>query len=460
VSTVFSRTFSKNSYKTPSFIIGVGAILFCTALGIEWMSPLLILFSGALLGGLFIAIFVREEERRFVFEILLTALLARILFIIPFFILSYAGVAGRPGFYFMNDGYAYSANGWQISELWRNGLPLDSSILFVTQTNTPPGPFDFWNAFIYFWGGNNPLCLFFINACIGVGSALFVYLFTRKFYGYHAARFAICLSAFWPSLMFWSTQNLRDPAINMSIFLFVWSAIELRRRFNPGFLIMALSSSFVVMQFRFQVLPILVAVTFLWIFSETLLWRKMKLLSLVFLVLLIFIVAPYVLALKDLFNEKMALVSIRLFQIPEVSLLRWVHYLRDVRAEGTSAFLTNIQLLDIGDVVLFLPLLILYVLFAPFPWTGGGTFFLMGAIEMSFLYLTVPFIISGCRKALKVERSSTKFTLLLFFSVSLALAVIDSNLGILFRHRSMVLYFILIFLSIGLVRSKEAEVSA
>jgi hypothetical protein len=111
------------------------------------------------------------------------------------------------------------------------------------------------------------------------------------------------------------------------------------------------------------------------------------------------------------------------------------------------------------DFLLYFPLVMSYVLFAPFPWQIGGAFFLMGGVEMTLLYLSVPFIFRGIRRSFKIHPRPTRLIVLVFFAISSLLAVVESNVGTLFRHRSMTLYFVFIFLAVGLSRNREAKSS-
>ncbi len=426
-------------------------------LGLEWMYPCLILFAGTLMGMGVIAMGTGESERRFVMETCFAALLLRICLILPFFILSYTGEGFHPGSYFATDGYAYSQNGWQIAQAWQKGVAIDSKLLFTTLTGSAPGAYEYWNAFIYSFTGGSPLPLFFINSLIGVASSLAVFFFTKKFFGIKSAKIALLLSAFCPSLVFWSTQNLKDPVINLVIFTLIWSVIEIHRRPNFWFILVGLCSSFVLMKLRSQVFILIFLIVPIWLVTRTFLYKKMKP---ILLILVISVGAFKGIQIQETLRHTMEQKTMenapKIFSRDTGSFVEWAHYLREVRATGGSAFLKGFDLRSPKKFILFLPLTVIYCLFAPFPWQGGGGLFsFLAVFEMSLLYLFFPYIVRGIRYALKSQRDQTDLILLTFFCISLLLVIIESNVGTLFRHRSMILYFILIFLAVGLSESKK-----
>ncbi|MBI4436582.1 MAG: glycosyltransferase family 39 protein [Candidatus Omnitrophica bacterium] len=420
-------------------------------LGLEWIGPWIILLGGTLIGGGVIVWKVPPGEKRYVLEVFLAAVLLRVCTILPFFVLSYTGVGFHPGFFFASDGYGYHENGWQIAQLWEKGLLITPKLLIGSFTGTMPSPYEFWNAFIYSFTGKSPLSLFFVNALVGVWSSLFVFLFTEKFFGRRAARLAMLFSAFWPSLLFWSIQNLRDPMVNLAIFLLMWSALELRYRLSVRFIFTGLISSYVLFKFRMPVCLLILFLIFIWFLGTSQFYRKMKLL---FIVLLVFISVAQGLKfwknLEGAFKQKMAKASVEAFYTTDVSIAQWVDYLRTARASGGSAFLKGVDFTNPKQAIVYLPAAMGYALFAPFPWQGGSGSSLLGAFEMSILYLCLPFILGGIRHSLRVMRDQTFLILLVFSFLSLLLALIEGNVGTLFRHRSMMLSFILIFIAVGL----------
>ena len=71
--------------------------------------------------------------------------------------------------------------------------------------------------------GFSPYSVLLLNGLIGTFGGLLVYLFSRHLFDRSTARLAGLLAMFWPSLMFWSLTNLKDPSVILAILVFCWA---------------------------------------------------------------------------------------------------------------------------------------------------------------------------------------------------------------------------------------------
>src|SRR5262249_49621358 len=105
----------------------------------------------------------------------------------------------------------------------------------------------------------------------------------------------------------------------------------------------------------------------------------------------------------------------------------------------------------------FLPLGILYVLFAPFPWMIRNAWQFAMLPEMVLWWAAVPFLARGYwfafRKKLRATLPITIFTIVL----TLAYALYQTNVGTVHRQRSQIFVFFFIFISIGWELRREAK---
>lgn len=103
---------------------------------------------------------------------------------------------------FAPDAAHHHAYAVRIVEAWRDGIEL------------PEGLHRGWYflilATVYKLMGSHPLHGIFFNTVIGVASAFMAYLTARRLGGADAGRVAAVLVAFWPSLVLWSTQLLKE----------------------------------------------------------------------------------------------------------------------------------------------------------------------------------------------------------------------------------------------------------
>lgn len=107
---------------------------------------------------------------------------------------------------FGRDSANYHSFGQRIVEAWRLGISLP-------EMGAERG-MNLYFAAVYFLFGSHPLHPALLNAWYGTLSVVFAVLLVRRFTDHPwAARIAALLIAFWPSLILWSTQLLKDPFI-------------------------------------------------------------------------------------------------------------------------------------------------------------------------------------------------------------------------------------------------------
>jgi len=97
----------------------------------------------------------------------------------------------------------------------------------------------------------------------------------------------------------------------------------------------------------------------------------------------------------------------------------------------------------------------MYLLFAPFPWEGGGLRKMLAVPEMLVWYALFPFCVMGM---LYTARMLFRRALIIFlFTVQLTLfyAIFQGNVGTAHRQRTQVFVFYFIFTSAGLVYSRR-----
>jgi hypothetical protein len=138
--------------------------------------------------------------------------------------------------------------------------------------------------------------------------------------------------------------------------------------------------------------------------------------------------------------------------------LETVNYLRGELAEGDSVYGMDTELDSPLRAITYLPRGLAYFLLAPAPWQIFNLRQALTFPEMLLWYCLLPAIWQGVRYGLR-NRFGPTATLLSFAVVlTVAYAVVETNLGTAYRHRAQVLVVYLIFAALGLVhRRREAE---
>jgi hypothetical protein len=252
--------------------------------------------------------------------------------------------------------------------------------------------------------------------------------------------------------LLWSTQNLKEPLTIFLLVLCFWAFISFLSRWNPLYLILALV--LIVLLHIFRPPFDLFAGSAFFLHICFLGYRKTKQKH-----LLIFIVA----LIGCLFYFKFEN-NIANFFNPSGSgklvlskLLSKIDYARNVRAYSKLAILPKYQMTQLKSSITYMPIGVLVVLFAPFPWQLFSTSQIFAAPEMVMWYIMLPFLLRGI---FFVSRNKAKYFISLFICLLFTvifLGMIEGNIGTLFRHRSVLIEFCLIFTAIGISLSKEVN---
>ncbi|HEX8184623.1 MAG TPA: hypothetical protein VF747_07720, partial [Blastocatellia bacterium] len=104
-----------------------------------------------------------------------------------------------------------------------------------------------------------------------------------------------------------------------------------------------------------------------------------------------------------------------------------------------------------------LPIGVLYVLFAPFPWMINNLRQLITLPELIIWWALVPMMMRGYWHAIR-HRLRESFVICVFIlSLTLAYALYQSNAGTAYRHRAQLYVFFFIFIAIGLDLRRTAR---
>ena len=112
---------------------------------------------------------------------------------------------------------------------------------------------------------------------------------------------------------------------------------------------------------------------------------------------------------------------------------------------------------SLGGVISILPLGVLYLLFAPFPWSMSGLRQMLTLPDILMWYALVPFLIRGVVSALEKLRR-TMPVLVFTTSLTLAYGAFLGNAGTAYRQRTQVMMFYFLFIADGLHSRRKTPV--
>jgi hypothetical protein len=294
--------------------------------------------------------------------------------------------------------------------------------------------------------GRNMLAVQFFNAVLGAATAPLIYLSAEEvFNNRRVARVAGLAVAFYPSLVLWSSQGLKDGPIVFFLALTILSTLKLGQKFSILHVLTLIGSLIGVLAFRFYVFYMLIAAiggAFL-IGMRTFTAQSM---ARQFIIVLVIGLAFTYFGVTRYANA----------QFEQYANLEQLNRSRqDLATSAKSGFGRDVDVSTTSGALLTIPTGLVYLLFAPFPWQLGSLRQSLTLPEMMIWWAAFPLLILGVWFSLKY-RLRQMFPVLIFTSMlTLAYSVFQGNVGTAYRQRGQILVFYFIFVAVGSVLVKE-----
>ncbi len=301
-------------------------------------------------------------------------------------------------------------------------------------------------ATIYTLVGRNSFAVQLFNAVLGAATAPVVYICAQRiFQNVRVARVTAFLVAFYPSLILWSAQALKDAPIMLLLTLTTLATLKLGERFSLKYLVVLLFSLFGLLSLRFYVFYIMVvAVAGGFIigmrqFSAQSFVRQLVMIACVGLAL------TYLGVLRTASE-----------QIEDYGNLERVQRSRqDLAASAQSGFAQDVDVSTTTGALSVIPLGMIYLLFAPFPWQMANLRQSITLPEMMLWWGSFPLLVLGGWFTLKYRLRQALPIILFTTMLTLAYSIFQGNVGTAYRQRSQLLIFYFIFVAVGYVLLRE-----
>ncbi|TEB06583.1 hypothetical protein Psch_00115 [Pelotomaculum schinkii] len=393
------------------------------------MIPLLLVISAAilLLAGIH---HVPVSDRKFLFLLALGALLIRLILIVS----THCFETSFIQYVKTSDAIYYEQIGRLIAEAWHNGTHLD-----INKNNFG---YQYWNGIIYYFAGFKPDLIIIINSIASVCTGLNLYFIALKLSGSKAAKISYTLAIYFPSAILWSSLNLKDSLVIFLITLIVKHTLELIEEYKLGrvLFISLLLMALVTMRFYAGIL-IAVCIALSYIFAAS----KFPWLQRIAYSFAIVIIAGFVLQQMGYgFMGTEYILSQSFETIGEQ---------HQNAAYGEGAFAEDVQFDSFFDALKYLPVGVVYFLFAPFPWQSIGAIRILAVPEMIFLYFLYSYFIAGFKQLWRTQRGACLFLLLFILTFGLIYSLGSANIGGIYRVRLQVIMVALLFISEGMQKS-------
>jgi len=127
----------------------------------------------------------------------------------------------------------------------------------------------------------------------------------------------------------------------------------------------------------------------------------------------------------------------------------------DLAVSAESGFGRDVDVSSTSGAISTIPMGVVYLLFAPFPWQITSLRQSITLPEMVIWWASVPLLVLGLWFAIKYRLRMISPILIFTVMLTLAYSVFQGNVGTAYRQRAQLLVFYFIFVAVGFVLMKE-----
>jgi 4-amino-4-deoxy-L-arabinose transferase-like glycosyltransferase len=297
-------------------------------------------------------------------------------------------------------------------------------------------------ASLYAMIGRNMLAVQFLNAVLGAATAPIIFLCAQQVYGNaKVARLAAIAVAFYPSLVLWSSQGLKDAPIVFLLALCILATLRLGQKLSLKFMVALIVSLFCLLSLRFYVFyMILAAIGGAFLIG-------MREVSAQSFVRQFVVVIALGLSLTYLGVTRYANIQMEQFGgLEQIQRSRL-----DAARSAKSGFDKDVDVSTTSGALTTIPTGLLYLLFAPFPWQLASLRQSITLPEMIIWWASFPLLVLGLWFSIRYRLRQISPILVFSVMLSLAYSVFQGNVGTAYRQRAQLLVFYFIFVAVGYV---------
>lgn len=388
----------------------------------------------------FINVNFEGNERNFLRQVFIAALILRVALATVTYIFSLQD-------FFGGDSVTYDYGGYALYNDWF-GYTQDYQILYYNQVINATG--SGWGmayivAAIYTLVGRNPYATQIFNCVLGAVTACLVYSCAKKiFSNLRVAKVTALLVAFFPSLIVWSSQGLKDGIICFLLALAINVVFSLQQRFSyPNVLILLVSLSGIY-SLRFYIFFAFIVAVFGSFFIST----QKSATSVARQIVVLIIVSLGLTYFGVLRNAQRNLETYGSLEVLQASRL-------DQARTAESGFGKDIDVSTTSGAIQALPIGLIYILLAPFPWQVSNFRQAVTLPEVLIWWALIPFLGSGIWYSIKYKFRQSLVVIIFTLLLTVSYAIFQGNVGTAYRMRAQMQIFYFIFVAVGLTIWQE-----
>jgi 4-amino-4-deoxy-L-arabinose transferase-like glycosyltransferase len=301
----------------------------------------------------------------------------------------------------------------------------------------------FVGAFYYVFG-RNQLLVQFLNGWIGAVTVVVIYVIAQKLFDRRAARWAALFMAFFPQMVFWSAGMYKDPAILFCIAICMYAVLNLRERLSVADLLRFTIAELALVTLRFYIAYF---VAFAAVAAFLFGYRGGGVRSLLRFVVLLgtFLLALNLAVERETLERQTSYLTLERAQVTRTDQAMW----------SESGFGQQQNVSTMAGAVAALPVGIVYLLFAPFPWAISGLRQALVLPETLVWYALMPALARGFLHAIRYKFRAVLPILTFAITLTMAYAIMQGNVGTAYRQRTQISMFFFVFMASGLVEKER-----
>lgn len=418
------------------------ALILC--FGVVWLVPndgQTAVLTCAVLSLVVLVIITRlKEERKFLAHLFVVGLLIRMLIGTVIYLLHLQEFFGGDAYTY--DGFGYALlKGWEGDDYYRNFV-----LQFFGTTGASGWGMLYMVAAVYWLIGRNMLAIQFINAVLGAATApIIAAIAWHVFQNRRVGRLAAIFAAFFPSLVLWSSQGLKDGPVVFLLALSILATFKLSEKIRIKYLIVLICTLLALFSLRFYIFYMMVAA----IGGAFVI--GMRPVTATSFVRQLLIIAVMGMAMTYIGVTRYANTQFETFgNLETVQRGR-----EDQSRTAKSGFAKDVDVSTTSGALSAIPTGLIYLTLAPFPWDVGGLRQLITLPEMIVWWITVPFVILGLWFTVVYRLRQASPILMFTTMLTLVYSLFQGNVGTAYRQRSQLLVFYFIFAAVGYILFME-----
>ncbi|HJR05833.1 MAG TPA: glycosyltransferase family 39 protein [Pyrinomonadaceae bacterium] len=416
-----------------AFILCIGIIMMFPGVGAPAVL-VLVVCAGAALAAFNMSLGGRDRE--FLLQLFTAALFTRVLVATAIYMF-------RLQPFFGGDAAGYDQMGLWIIEGWQGNEAYQNVMERWGHAGWGMG---YIVAVVYTLIGRNSLAVQYVSSVIGAATAPLAYLCAQQmFQNTRVSRLSAICVAFFPSLVLWSSQVLKDGPIVFTLVAAMFATLKLSDRLSVKHFILMVIALLGLLSLRFYVFYMALAASvgalLIGIRPPVGVSSVMRQFA---IVIALGLSMTYLGVLRTATTQFEAYGNLERIQRSRADL-----------AQTESGFGRDVDVSTTEGALEAIPLGMVYLLFAPFPWQLANLRQSITLPEMFVWWASFPLLVMGIWFTLKYRMRQALPILIFTTMLTLAYSIFQGNVGTAYRQRSQLLVFYFIFVSVGAVLLKE-----